>query len=63
MKEKRKTSNDKIIEGYDYLGKSCSATDCTGLMPTAPTSDAEQESYEELYHFRPQVIPKNKRTQ
>lgn len=30
---------------------SCSATDCTGLIPNLPVSDAEIESYEELYPF------------
>lgn len=29
----------------------CSATDCTGLMPTLPDSEAELEAYEEMYQF------------
>ena len=31
--------------------KACSATDCTGLIPSLPTSDAELESYAEVYHY------------
>lgn len=33
----------------------CSATDCTGLIPAPPLSEAELESYNELYH----LFPKN----
>ena len=35
--------------------KACSATDCTGLIPAPPQSDAEEEAYEELYPFLPQA--------
>ena len=31
--------------------KACSATDCTGLIPALPTSDAELESYAQVYHY------------
>lgn len=31
--------------------KSCSATDCTGLIPSLPQSDSELESYAEVYHY------------
>ncbi|EFV22106.1 predicted protein [Anaerostipes caccae] len=34
----------------------CSTTDCTGLIPANPESEAAMESYEELYPFRPPVI-------
>lgn len=30
---------------------SCSAMDCTGLIPALPLSEAELESYEDLYPF------------
>lgn len=49
-------SNRQIIDDYDYLGKSCSVQDCTGLIPSAPTSQEELESYEDLYPYLP---PKN----
>ena len=29
----------------------CSATDCTGLIPSLPESEAEIEFYEEIYPF------------
>lgn len=36
----------------DYLDiKACSATDCTGLIPALPQSDAELESYAQIYHY------------
>ena len=47
------------VDGYDYLGKSCSASDCTGLIPSEPQNKAEQDSYEELYHYQPRPITKN----
>lgn len=31
----------------------CSANDCTGLIPALPQSEAEIEAYEELYDFLP----------
>lgn len=31
--------------------KACSSTDCTGLIPSLPQSDAELEAYEELYPY------------
>lgn len=57
-KETTKKNNHEIIEGYDYLGNSCSATDCTGLIPSAPSSKAERDSYEEVYHYQPKAAPK-----
>ena len=55
MKEKNKKTNQEIIEGYDYLGNSCSSMDCTGLIPAMPQSANEITSYEELYHFLPRA--------
>ena len=34
-----------------------SSQDCTGLIPSAPLSEAELDSYEELYPFLPPVPP------
>lgn len=61
MKEKRKKDNPEIIDGYDYLGNSCSVMDCTGLIPSAPASQAERESYEEVYHYQPKAAPAQKK--
>ncbi|SDG12781.1 hypothetical protein [Marvinbryantia formatexigens] len=52
----RYTKNEDITESYDYLGKSASRTDCTGLIPSAPQSDYELESYENIYPFLPPHI-------
>lgn len=48
-------TNLQIIDSYDYLGKSCSFQDCTGLIPAAPADQAELESYQEVYPFLPQI--------
>lgn len=53
MDKKEHQKNEKIIDDYDYLGNSCSSWDCTGLIPSAPQSEAELQSYESVYHFEP----------
>lgn len=67
-KNREKASEGRIVQNragcvntdsYDYLGKSCSASDCTGLIPSEPQSKAEQDSYEDLYHYQPRPISKN----
>ena len=39
------------LDGYDHFGNTCSAMDCTGLIPALPNSEAELEAYEEMYQF------------
>lgn len=41
------------FEDCDVDINACATTDCTGLIPSLPTSEAELESYNELYHFLP----------
>lgn len=45
--------NEKRIDDYDYLQNAASARDCTGLIPFLPTSEAELESYNDLYQYMP----------
>ena len=53
-KEKIKEQNElKIVDSYDYLTHSASTTDCTGLMPTPASTEAEREAYEAIYHYMP----------
>lgn len=40
-------------EFHDLEGSICSSMDCTGLIPTPPQSNAEEEAYEELYPYLP----------
>ena len=60
-KKESKKSNQERIDACDYLASAASAMDCTGLIPSAPTSRAELEAYEELYPFLPPV-EKSKKT-
>jgi len=47
---------------YDYLPVS-SSTDCTGFIASAPKTEAEMESYEQLQHFLPRnYITKDEET-
>lgn len=48
--------NQEIIDSFDYLSNAASTQDCTGLIPSAPQSRAELESYEEVYHYQPPKI-------
>ena len=48
--------NEKIIDDYDYLSNAASSMDCTGLIPSLPETDAELESYNDLYQYQPPVI-------
>lgn len=52
MKKNAKT-NRQIIDEYDYSGKFCSFQDCTGLIPFTPETEAELESYEDIYPYLP----------
>lgn len=51
--KKRRKTNQEIIDSYDYLSNAASSQDCTGLIPSEPASEAELQSYEDLYHFLP----------
>ena len=53
----RPLTNQELIDSYDYLSGAASSQDCTGLIPSAPLSEAELDSYEELYPFLPPVPP------
>ena len=45
---------------YDYLGKSASANDQTGLIPSGPQNDDENESYQDVFPFAPPLLKKDK---
>ena len=51
MKESSK--NKSADTDWEIDIQSCSATDCTGLIPALPETDAELEHYQELYHYLP----------
>ena len=43
-------------EDCDIDLMTCSARDCTGLIPSLPQSDAEPEAYEELYPYLAKAV-------
>lgn len=54
-KEKKTPSTNDIIDlDTDLEQNSCSANDCTGLIPAALQSNAQADSYEKLY---PYIVP------
>lgn len=60
MKEKEKPAIKNSFKNDDALDldnfQVSSTTDCTGLMPRPPQSEAEMEAYEDLYQFLPPVV-------
>lgn len=50
--EAKKQAKNKKKDTFDTDIQSCSATDCTGLIPSLPQSEAELDSYEALYNYR-----------
>lgn len=48
-----KNSSKKQLSStnWDIDIQSCSATDCTGLIPSLPQDEAEVEAYEDLYPY------------
>lgn len=47
----------RIIFFDDYVS-ACCVTDCTGMLPTPPQNEAEQDSYLEIYQYEPPVPEK-----
>ncbi len=45
------SSDPTFLHGSEFSKSICSAMDCTGLIPSLPDSEAEQEAYEEMYQF------------
>ncbi len=54
-KKNTETTDNYNTDSYDYLGKSASAHDCTGLIPTPADSFEERQSYQSLYPFQAPV--------
>ena len=56
MENKKTNQADRAVDDYDsdFDIQSCSTTDCTGLIPSLPQSDAEIEHYNQLYQFLPE---------
>ena len=56
--KKKKAKNEKIDIDPELELNSCSAYDCTGLIPSAVKDEAEVESFEEIYpYLTPPVKP------
>lgn len=51
MKEKNKEEFEEFLENVDDDSYTSSYGDCTGLIPSLPSSEAELEAYEQMYHF------------
>lgn len=63
MNKKEKSENRQIIDSYDYLSNAASTWDCTGLIPSLPTTESELENYEEVYHYQPPRVPEKSKAE
>lgn len=53
MKNKNSNSKDSIDKYLsDEYVNAASSTDCTGLIPSNPTSKEEVDSYKDIYNFQ-----------
>lgn len=62
MKPKKKAQkNAPELKALDLeRAGAASAADCTGLIPSAPQSEAEMESYQAMYGFEAETGTKQK---
>ena len=49
MNEPENKAQEK--DPFDIDIQACSTMDCTGLIPSLPQDEAEQEAYEDLYPY------------
>lgn len=47
----KNTNKPAHKNNYDIDIQTCSAMDCTGLIPSLPEDEAQREAYEELYPY------------
>lgn len=52
-KKEPKDKTEDNEEKYIRI-ETCSATDCTGLIASAPVDEQEAEIYDEIYGYNPQ---------
>lgn len=50
-KAESKEEDPTFLSDSCFSKSICSMTDCTGLIPALPSSEAELEAYEEMYQF------------
>lgn len=55
MKPTRPKINDNPNQYVYDLNNASSSTDCTGLIPTPPQSEDEEEAYQAIYQH---IVPK-----
>lgn len=55
-----KGKKSKPYDDYDHLdaafANACSQTECTGLIPHAPLTEEEYESYMDIFDFGPPIV-------
>lgn len=61
-KKESDSSKTEVLDLSDscFTNSLCSARECTGLIPSPPQTEAELDSYEEMYPFLvPPITAKN----
>lgn len=60
-KEADKKDNQRIIDSYDYLSDAVSMQECTGLIPSAPLTEGDFESYDQIFKYQTPEVPEAKK--
>ena len=58
MRKKRKYPKHVIFKNpmFDFdISNAISSTDCTGLIPWAPSSEEQLDSYDEIMNYSPET--------
>ena len=53
--KKKNIKKDFNFDDFDFLNSTC-MTECTGLIPSAPKDENEEESYFDIVKFSPEDI-------
>ena len=59
QKSNQQKEDSYLDETFDICN-AASTGDCTGLIFAAPQSDEEWDSYDDVYHFQPVSLTKEK---
>lgn len=61
-RKKNTKDNQILIDSYDYLANAATSQDCTGLIPGNPFPGDVMDSYKDIYHYEPPVVPQKEKS-
>lgn len=55
MNKKKNSQSDSLRHLDMSMPNAGSSMDCTGLIPSAPKNDAEEEAYKDIYDYQAEI--------